>query len=115
MPNVQIKDFNVSIDRKSFFDMSIKNEEEAYQQIIEMGRNNDYTRGNLLDYEHFSKHYKFIAINSSKQILLENPGLKKQINFIEKLARNEGATIFFIIKKSEETTFEFSQNSATIV
>ena len=115
VPNVQIKYFNVLINGKSFFDMPIKNEEEAYQQIIEMGRNNDYTRGNLLDYEHFSKHYKFIAINSSKQILLQNPGLKKQINFIEKLERNEGATIFFIIKKSEETTFEFSQNSATIV
>ena len=35
---------------KSFFDMPIKNEEELYQQIIEMGRNNDYTTSNLLDY-----------------------------------------------------------------
>ena len=39
--NVQIKDFNVLIDGKRFFDMPIKNEEETYQQIIEMGRNND--------------------------------------------------------------------------
>ena len=56
VPNVQIKDFNVLIDGKSFFDMPIKSEEETYQQIIEMGRNNDYTAGNLLDYEYFSKH-----------------------------------------------------------
>ena len=41
------------IDQKSFFDMPIKNEEEPYEQIIEMGRNNDYTTGNLLDYEYF--------------------------------------------------------------
>ena len=41
---------------------------------------------------------------------LENADLK-QINFIGKLERNEGATMFFIIEKSEETTFEFSQNS----
>ena len=34
VPNVQIKDFNVLIDRKSFFDMPIKNE-ETYRQIIE--------------------------------------------------------------------------------
>ena len=29
VPNVQIKDFNVLIDGKSFFDMAIKNEEET--------------------------------------------------------------------------------------
>ena len=81
VPNVQIKDFNVLIDGKSFFDMPIKNEEETYEQIIEMGRNNDYTTGNLLDYEYFSKHYKLIAIDLSKQIELEDPDLKQQINF----------------------------------
>ena len=113
VPNVQIKDFNVLIDGKSFFDMPIKNEEETYEQIIEMGRNNDYTTGNLLDYEYFSKHYKLIAIDLSKKIELENPDLKQQINFIEKLERDKGATMFSIIEKSEETTFEFSQNSAT--
>ena len=26
-----------------------------------MSRNNDYTTGNLLDYEYFSKHYRLIA------------------------------------------------------
>ena len=94
LPSVQIKDFNVLIYRKSFLNMSIKNEEETYEQIIEMGRNNDYTTGNLLDYEYFSKHYKLIAIDLSKQIELENPDLKQQINFIGKLERNEGVTAF---------------------
>ena len=46
--------------------MAIKNEEETYKQIIEMGRNNDYTTDNLLNYEYFSKHYKLIAIDLSK-------------------------------------------------
>ena len=49
-PSVQIKDFNVLIG-KSFFDILIKNGEETYKQFIEMGRNNDYMTGNLLDYE----------------------------------------------------------------
>ena len=89
VPNVQIKDFNVLIDGKSFFDMPIKNGEETYEQIIEMGRNNDYTTGNLLDYEYFSKHYKLIAIDLSKQIELENPDLKQQINFIGSLKEIE--------------------------
>ena len=80
-----------------------------------MGRNNHYTIANLLGYEYFSKHYKLIAIDLSKQTELENPDLKQQINFIGRLERNEGATLFFITEKSEETTFEFSQNAVTVV
>ena len=75
--NAQINDFNVLINGKSFFDMPIKNDEETCKQIIEMRRNNDYTTGNLLDYEYLSKHYKLIALDLSKQIELENPDLKQ--------------------------------------
>ena len=100
---VEIKDFNVLIDEKTFFNVSIKNKEETYEKIIEMSKNNDYTTGNLLDYEYFSKHYKLIAIDLRKQIELGSPDLKQQINFIGKL-EEDNATI---IEKSEETTFEF--------
>ena len=41
VPNVEIKEFNVLIDGKSFFDLPVKNEEEAYEKIIEMSNNND--------------------------------------------------------------------------
>ena len=67
-----------------------------------MGRNNDYTTGSLMDYEHFSTHYKLIAIDLSKQIESENPDLKQQINFIGSLEREEGATMFFIIEKKKK-------------
>ena len=58
--------------------------------------------------------FKLIAIDLSEQVELENPDLKQQINFIVKLGKDR-ATIIFIIEKSEETTFEFSQKSATII
>ena len=80
-----------------------------------MSKNNDYATSNLLDYEYFSKHYKLIAIDLSKQIKLENPDLEQQINFTGRLERHEGATMFFIIEKKEETTFDLSQNSVTFV
>ena len=115
VPNVQIKDFNVLSDGKSFFNMPLKNKEETYEQIIELARNNDYATGNLLDYEYFSKHYRLIAIDLSKQIELENSDLKQQINFIGRLERDGGATVFFIIEKLEETTFKFSLNDPTVV
>ena len=41
VPNFEIKDFNVLIDGKSFFDLPVKNEEDAYEKIIEMSNNND--------------------------------------------------------------------------
>ena len=114
VPKVEIKDFNVLTDGKSFFDAQVKNKEEAYEKIMTISKNNDYTTGNLLDYEYFSKHYKLIAIDLSKQIELENPDLRQQINFIGKL-EDDKATMFFIIEKSEETTFEFLQNSVSII
>ena len=64
------------IDGKSFFDVPVKNE-EAYEKIMSIVKNNDYATGNLLDYEYFSKHYKLIAIDLSKQIELENPDLRQ--------------------------------------
>ena len=112
VPKVKVNDFNVLIDGKSFFDLSVKSDEEAYEKIIEMSNNNDYTTGNLLDYAYYKKHYRLIAIDLSKQTKLKDP---QQINFIGKLLRNTGATMFFIIEKSEKTTFNFSQNSITIV
>ena len=101
------------INRKPFFEIPINNKEEAYEAIIEMSKNNNYTTGNLLDYEYFSEHYKLTAIDLSKQIELENLTLKQQINFIGRLEKD--ATMFFIIEKKEETTFDFSQNSVTVV
>ena len=53
LPNVMIKDYNVVIDKLAFFDLPTKTEEEAYEKIIDISRNNEYTTGNLLDYDYF--------------------------------------------------------------
>ena len=60
----------------------------------------------------FKENYRFIAADLSKKTKLKDP---QQINFIGKLEKDHGATMIFVIKKSEETTFKFSQNSATII
>ena len=101
VPKVEIKDFNVLIDGKPFFEIPEKNKEEAYEAIIEMSKNNDYRTGNLLNFEYFKDHYKLIATDFSKQIELENPDLKQQINFIGRLEENN-ATMFFIIEKKKK-------------
>ena len=65
------------IDGNSFSDVPVKDKEEADEKVTSISKNNDYTTGNLLDYEYFSKHYKLISIDLSKQIELENPDLKQ--------------------------------------
>ena len=60
----------------------------------------------------FKKNYKLIGIDLSKQTKLKDP---QQISFIGKILATRGATIFFIIEKSEETIFEFLQNSVNIL
>ena len=82
------------------------------EKIMDMSNNNGYTTGNLLDFAYFKENYKLIAIDLSKQTKLKDP---QQISFIGKLLRNTGATMFFIMEKSEETSFNFSQNSVTVI
>ena len=114
LPEVMVKDYNVIIDKLAFFDLPIKPEEGAYEKIIDIRRNNEYTTGNLLDYDYFKKYYKLIAIDLSKQqVLQENEDLIQQINFIGRL--EEAANVFIIIEKKEHTILEFSENFANVL
>ena len=101
LPKVTVKDFNIIIDKLAFFDLPVKTEEEVYEKIIGISRNNQYTSGNLLDYDYFKKYSKLIAIDLSKQqVLQENEDLIQQINFIGKLT--EAANVFIIIEKNRK-------------
>ena len=100
------------LESMTFFNLSVKNEEEAYEKNMDMSNNNDYTTGNLLDFAYYKENYRLIAIDLSKQTKLKDP---QQISFIGKLDKDNGATMFFIIEKSEEITLNFSQNSVTII
>ena len=114
MLRVMVKYFNVIVDKLAFFDLPIKNEEQAYEKIIDISRNNEYTTGNLLDYDYFKKYYKLIAIDLSKQqVLQENEDLIQQINFIGRI--EAAANIFIIIEKKEHTILEFSQTFANVL
>ena len=93
--------------------MPVKKEEEAYKKIIEISKNNDYTTGSLLDFAYFKEYYRLIAIDLSKQTKLKGP---QQINFLGKLkVQNNGAIMFFITEKLEQTTFEFLKYSVNIL
>ena len=118
LPKVEIKDYNVMIDGKNFFDQPVKNDKVTYENIrkIATGQGDDYTTGCLLDYSYFKENYKMIAIDLSKQQILDaDPIAIQQINFTANLDRAGNTTMFFIIEEAKETIFEFSQGTVKVL
>ena len=74
------------------------------RKIIEMSKNNDCTTGNLLDFAYFKENYRLIATDLSKQTKLKDP---QQINFIGKLEKDRGATMFLSLKNSKKLLLIF--------
>ena len=62
---VEIKYVNVLINNKPFFNQPVKSKQEAYEKLIKMSRNDDYTIGNLLDFSYHQNYYKLIGIEYS--------------------------------------------------
>ena len=104
IPNVEIKDYNVMIDGKNFFDQPVKNDKVTYENIrkITIGQGDDYTTGCLLDYTYFKKYYKMIAIDLSKQQALDaDPKAIQQVNFTANLDRAGNTRIYFSLEESK--------------
>ena len=101
MPLVEIKDFNALIDNKPFFDQPVKSKQEAYEKLIEMSRNDDYTTGNLLYYSFHQNYYKFIGVDlprqKKKQIFLNKLMLQK--NWKKKIGKLCNNVSFCAAKK----------------
>ena len=95
---VEVKYFNVLIGNKPVFDQPVKKKREAYEKLVEMSRNGNYTTRKLLDYL-YQKYYKLIVIDSSKQ---RNTSIPQQVNFVEKLEEDNGAKMFFITEKKQK-------------
>ena len=57
LPKVEIKDYNVMIDGRNFFDQPINSMSQTYENIRKAatGKGDDYTTGCLLDYPYFKE------------------------------------------------------------
>ena len=61
------------IDGKNFFDQPINSNLKTYNNIrkVATGQGDDYTTGCLLDYIYFKNYYKMIAVDLSKEQVLD--------------------------------------------
>ena len=101
---VEIKDYNVMIIGKNFFDQPVKSDMRTCDNLpkIAAGQGDDYTTSCLLGYNYFNKDYKMIAIDLSKQHELDaDPEAVQQINFTGNLERDKGAMMFLNIEEAK--------------
>ena len=105
LPRIDLKKYNVIIDGRNFYDNPIENNSEKCRELktkIMIGKAGDYTTGSLLDYNYFTKHYKLVAVDLSKQKGLDaDPSAIQQIEFKYTLETN--STIYWVLEKSKET------------
>ena len=103
LPRVEIKDYNVIIDRRNFFDQPKKGNLITYDNIrkIATSQGDDYITGCLLDYPYSNNYYKMIATDLSKcQELDADPKAIQQINFTSNLDREGNTMMLFIIRRN---------------
>ena len=105
LPKVEIKDYNVMIDGKNFFDQPINSDLKIYENIrkIATDQEDDYTTGCLLDYSYFKDYFKMIGTDLSKQQFLDaDPRAIQQINFTANLEIQEIQQCSFLLKKQKK-------------
>ena len=68
LPRVEIKNYNIEIDKRNLYDQSVNNQEtndqiKQYDQLrkVSTGQGDDYTTGCLLDFAYFKKKYRLIS------------------------------------------------------
>ena len=68
LPRIDIKNYNVLIDGRNFYDQPINDLIKQYDEIrkVSTGYGDDYTTGCLLDYAYFKDNYRLIAVDLSK-------------------------------------------------
>ena len=108
LPRVDIKDYNVIIDGRNFYDNPISNQIKKYNKLRKatLGKGDDYTTGCSLDYDYFKKNYQSITVDLSKQKELDSDIMAfQQFEFVGRFDVN--SRLCTVLEKSKETILEF--------
>ena len=106
------------IKGQNFFDQPVKNDMRTYDNIqtIATVQGDDYTTGCLLDYPYFNEYCKLIAIDLSKQQVVDaDSETIQQINFNGNLLPREDTAMVFIIGEAKKTILDFLQGAIRLL
>ena len=116
LPRIDLKEYNVIIDGRNFYDNPIENNIEKYRELkkVMIGKGEDYTTGSVLDFNYFDKHYKLIAVDLSKQKELDaDPRANQQIEF-KYMIGTSSIIYYWVLEKSKETILEFYKGTVKV-
>ena len=125
LPKGVIKNHNVIINGKNFYNEPIDSNIEGHEEIrkLKTGQGEDYITVCLIDYQYIKNHYRPIAVDLNRQKGLDaDPKAIQQIEFVGKLKNTadaivagESMFVLTILEKSRETWLKFSQGSVTVL
>ena len=108
LPRIDLKEYNVIIDGRNFYNNPIESNIEKYKELKKV-----YTTGSLLDFNYFDKNYRLVAVDFSKQKELDaGPRAIQQTEFKYMLSTN--STIYWVLEKSKETILEFCKGTVKV-
>ena len=120
LPRMKIKNYNIEIDIRNFYDQSINDLIKQYEKVrkISTGQGDDYTTVCLLDYVYFKDDLRLITADLSKQKALDpDPKAIQQIIFTGQVD-DEALTVFYILEQSKvkrNNARIFQRNNKSVV
>ena len=71
LPRLKIKNYNIEIDGRNFYDQPINDSIKQYDEIrkVSTGQGDDYTTSCLLDFAYFEKIYGLIAVDADPKAI----------------------------------------------
>ena len=120
LPRAEIKDYNVLIDRRNFYDQNVNSSIVRYNELLKMttGRSEDYSTGCLLDYDYYIKDFNIVGIDLSHQAVLDSdPKINQQIEFVYKLPSGYAAInyhLLTILENEKQTVLKFSEETVKV-
>ena len=120
LPRGEIKNYNVLIDGRNFYDQPINDIIKQYDEVrkVSTGYGDDYTTGCLLDYAYFKDNYRLIAVDLNKQNALDADLRAIQQTGFQGVVEGENNTkirLYAILEESKETMLEFSKGTAKVL
>ena len=90
LPRVEIKDYNILIDGRNFYDQNVNSSIVRYNELLIMitGRSEDYSTVCLLDYDYYLKDFNIVGIDLSHQAVTDSD---QQTEFVYKLPSSDAA------------------------
>ena len=102
------------INGENFFDQPTKYNKIIYENIrkVATGQGDDYTTACVLDYPYCLDTYKMIAVDLSKQQILDSDRRAvEQIKFTANLDRAGNTRIYFILEEAKESILNCAQGT----